>query len=124
DPDKLNKYQLTTGDVTAAVAAQNTQVSAGQLGGAPAVPGQGFSATVTAQSRLQTVSQFEDILLRSARNGGEVRLRDVARIEIGAQSYETVARFNGQPAAGMGIRLASGANALDTADRIRAKLDD
>ncbi|MEZ5628554.1 MAG: efflux RND transporter permease subunit [Rhodocyclaceae bacterium] len=124
DPDKLNKYQLTTGDVTAAVAAQNTQVSAGQLGGAPAVPGQGFSATVTAQSRLQTVSQFENILLRSARNGGEVRLRDVARIEIGAQSYETVARFNGQPAAGMGIRLASGANALDTADRIRAKLDD
>ena len=124
DPDKLNKYQLTTGDVTAAVAAQNTQVSAGQLGGAPALPGQGFSATVTAQSRLQTVSQFEDILLRSARNGGEVRLRDVARIEIGAQSYETVARFNGQPAAGMGIRLASGANALATADRIRAKLDD
>ncbi|MBT0959744.1 efflux RND transporter permease subunit [Denitromonas iodatirespirans] len=124
DPDKLHKYRLATADVTAAVAAQNTQVSAGQLGGAPAVPGQGFSATITAQSRLQTVSQFEDILLRSAQDGGEVRLRDVARIEIGAQSYETVARFNGQPAAGMGIRLASGANALETADRIRAKLDE
>jgi multidrug efflux pump len=124
DPAKLNKYRLTTTDVTSAIEAQNTQISAGQVGGAPAVAGQGFSATITAQSRLQTVSQFEQILLRSAQDGGEVRLRDVARIEIGAQSYETVARFNGQPAAGMGIRLASGANALETADRIRAKLDE
>ncbi|MCB1916956.1 MAG: efflux RND transporter permease subunit, partial [Rhodocyclaceae bacterium] len=124
DPDKLNRFRLTTGDVTGAIQAQNTQVSAGQLGGAPAVPGQGFSATITAQSRLQTVGEFENILLRSAQDGGEVRLRDVARIEVGAQSYETVARFNGQPAAGMGIRLASGANALETADRIRARLDD
>jgi len=124
DPAKLNKYKLATSDVTAAVQAQNTQISAGQLGGAPAMPGQGFSATITAQSRLQTVGQFEQILLRSAQDGGEVRLKDVARIEIGAQSYETVARFNGQPAAGMGIRLASGANALDTATRIRAKLDE
>jgi len=124
DPDKLNNYKLTTSDVTSAVTAQNTQISAGQLGGAPAVSGQGFSATVTAQSRLQTVEQFEQILLRSAEDGGEVRLKDVARVEIGAQSYETVARFNGQPAAGMGIRLASGANALETADRIRAKLNE
>jgi len=124
DPAKLNKYGLTATDVTAAIEAQNTQISAGQLGGAPAVAGQGFSATITAQSRLQTVDQFETILLRSAQDGGEVRLRDVARVAIGAQSYETVARFNGQPAAGMAIRLASGANALDTADRIRAKLDD
>jgi len=123
DPAKLNKYKLATSDVTAAIQAQNTQISAGQLGGAPAMPGQGFSATITAQSRLQTVGEFEQILLRSAQDGGEVRLKDVARIEIGAQSYETVARFNGQPAAGMGIRLASGANALETADRIRAKLD-
>ena len=124
DPDKLNNYKLTTTDVTSAVEAQNTQISAGQLGGAPAVDGQGFSATITAQSRLQTVEEFENILLRSAQDGGEVRMKDVARIEIGAQSYETVARFNGQPAAGMGIRLASGANALETADRIRARLDD
>ena len=124
DPDKLNNYKLVTADVTSALQAQNTQISAGQLGGAPAVKGQGFSATITAQSRLQTVSQFEQILLRSAEDGGEVRLKDVARIEIGAQSYETVARFNGQPAAGMGIRLASGSNALATADRIRAKLDE
>ncbi len=124
DPDRLNQYRLTTTDVIGAVQAQNTQVSAGQLGGAPAVPGQGFSATITAQSRLQTVGEFENILLRSAQDGGEVRLRDVARVEVGAQTYETVARFNGQPAAGMGVRLASGANALETADRIRAKLDD
>jgi multidrug efflux pump len=122
DPAKLNNYRLTPSDVRSAVEAQNTQVSAGQLGGTPAIPGQGFTASITAQSRLQTVEQFEDILLRTAASGGEVRLRDVARIEIGAESYDTVARFNGQPAAGIGIRLASGANALETANAIRAKL--
>ncbi|QID18818.1 efflux RND transporter permease subunit [Nitrogeniibacter mangrovi] len=124
DPAKLNNFRLTPGDVKAAVEAQNTQVSAGQLGGAPAVPGQGFSATITAQSRFQSPEQFENILLRSAADGGEVRLRDVARVEIGAESYETVARYNGQPAAGLGIRLAAGANALDTANRIRSTLDE
>jgi multidrug efflux pump len=124
DPARLTNYRLTPGDVRTALMAQNTQVSAGQLGGAPAVPGQGFTATITAQSRLQTVAEFEDILLRSSQQGGEVRLKDVARIEIGAENYGTVARFNGQPAAGVGIRLASGANALDTATAVRAKLDE
>ncbi|WP_114650168.1 efflux RND transporter permease subunit [Pseudothauera hydrothermalis] len=124
DPAKLNNYRLTPGDVRAAIQAQNTQVSAGQLGGTPAVPGQGFTASITAQSRLQTVEQFEDILLRVTPEGGEVRLRDVARVEIGAENYGTVARFNGQPAAGVGIRLAAGANALDTATAVRAKLDE
>ena len=122
DPTRLNNYKLTPSDVKRAIEAQNTQVSAGQLGGTPALPGQGFTASITAQSRLQTVEQFEDILLRTAASGGEVRLKDVARIEIGAESYDTVARFNGQPAAGIGIRLASGANALETANAIRAKL--
>lgn len=124
DPTRLNNYRLTPGDVRAAILAQNTEVSAGQLGGTPAVPGQGFSATITAQSRLQTVEEFESILLRTSAQGGEVRLRDVARVEIGAENYGTLARFNGQPAAGMGIRLAAGANALDTATAVRAKLDE
>ena len=119
DPARLTNYRLTPGDVRAALMAQNTQVSAGQLGGTPALPGQGFTATITAQSRLQTVQEFEDILLRSSTQGGEVRLKDVARVEIGAENYGTVARFNGQPAAGVGIRLASGANALDTATAVR-----
>ncbi|ATE62212.1 efflux RND transporter permease subunit [Thauera sinica] len=124
DPDKLTNYRLVPSDVRTALLAQNTQVSAGQLGGTPAVPGQGFSATITAQSRLQTVEEFEQILLRSSGQGGEVRLKDVARIEIGAENYGTVARFNGQPAAGVGIKLAAGANALDTATAVRTKLDE
>ena len=122
DPAKLNNYNLTPGDVRRAVEAQNTQVSAGQLGGTPAIPGQGFTASITAQSRLQTIEQFEEILLRTTASGGEVRLKDVARMEIGAESYDTIARFNGQPAAGIAIRLAAGANALETANAIRAKL--
>jgi multidrug efflux pump len=122
DPAKLNNFRLTPADVKAAIQAQNTQVSAGQLGGTPAMPGQGFSATITAQSRLQSVEEFNAILLRTSAQGGEVRLKDVARVEIGAENYGTVARFNGQPAAGVGIKLAAGANALETADAVRAKL--
>ncbi|MCV2216966.1 efflux RND transporter permease subunit [Thauera sp. Sel9] len=124
DPARLTNYKLTSADVRAAIVAQNAEVSAGQLGGTPAVPGQGFTATITAQSRLQTVEQFENILLRSSTQGGEVRLKDVARVEIGAENYGTVARFNGQPAAGVGIRLASGANALETATAVRERLDE
>jgi multidrug efflux pump len=123
DPARLTNFRLTPGDVQAAIRAQNAQVSAGQLGGTPAVAGQGFTASVTAQSRLETVAQFENILLRSSAQGGEVRLKDVARIEIGAENYGTLARFNGQPAAGLGIKLAAGANALDTAEAVRAKIE-
>ena len=124
DPARLTNYRMTPNDVRSALLAQNAQVSAGQLGGTPALPGQGFSATITAQSRLQTVEQFENILLRSSTQGGEVRLRDVARVEIGAENYGTVARFNGQPAAGVGIRLAAGANALATAEAVRVRLNE
>jgi len=124
DPTKLNNYKLNAADIKAAIRAQNTQVAAGQLGGTPALPGQGFSATVTAQSRLQTVAQFEAILLRSSAQGGVVRLGDVARVEIGAENYGTVARFNGKPASGIGIKLAAGANALDTAAAVKAKLQE
>jgi len=124
DPAKLNNYRLTPGDVQAALRAQNAQVSAGQLGGTPAVKGQGFSASVTAQNRLQTAEQFEQILLRSSGAGGEVRLKDVARVEIGAENYGIVGRFNGQPASGIGIKLASGANALDTAEAVKARIEE
>ena len=122
-PEKLNNYKLTPADVKATIQAQNTEVSAGQLGGTPALPGQGFTASITAQSRLQTVEQFEAILLRTSAQGGEVRLGDVARVEIGAENYGTVARYNGKPAAGVGIKLAAGSNALETANAVRAKLD-
>jgi multidrug efflux pump len=123
DPAKLNSFKLTPADVEAAILAQNSQVSAGQLGGTPAVAGQGFTASITAQSRLQTVPEFEQILLRSSAQGGEVRLKDVARVEIGAENYGIVGRFNGQPAAGIGIKLAAGANALNTANAVRAKVE-
>src|SRR5512139_1327010 len=123
DPAKLDQYRLTPGDVQAAIRAQNNQVSAGQLGGTPAVKGQGFTASINAQSRLQTVGQFEQILLRSSAQGGEVRLKDVARVEIGAENYGTVGRFNGQPAAGIGIKLAADANALDTAEAVTARIE-
>jgi multidrug efflux pump len=123
DPARLNNYRLTPGDVQAAVRAQNNQVSAGQLGGTPAVAGQGFTASITAQSRLQTVGEFERILLRTSAQGGEVRLKDVARVEIGAENYGIIGRFNGQPASGIGVKLAAGANALDTAEAVKAKME-
>jgi multidrug efflux pump len=123
DPAKLNSFRLTPADVQAAIRAQNAQVSAGQLGGTPAVKGQGFAASVTAQSRLQTVEQFEQILLRSSAQGGEVRLKDVAKVEIGSENYGFLSRYNGQPAAGIGIKLAAGANALDTTDAVLAKIE-
>ncbi len=122
DPDALNNFALTTTDVSNAVKTQNAQVSAGQLGGAPAVAGQQINATITAQSRLQTPEQFGAILLRVNPDGSQVRLRDVARIEIGSETYEISAAYNGKPAAGVGIKLATGANALDTASAVKARV--
>ena len=122
DPDALNNFALTTTDVTNAIKTQNAQVSAGQLGGAPAVPGQQINATITAQSRLQTPEQFGAILLRVNPDGSQVRLRDVARIEIGSETYEINAAYNGKPAAGVGIKLATGANALNTAAAVKARV--
>src|SRR5690606_14671679 len=110
-------------DVKAAILAQNAQVSAGELGGAPAVHGQELNATITAQTRLQTPEQFRQILLRTTGDGAVVRLGDVARIELGSEQYSFVPRYNGKPATGIGIRLASGANALDTAERVKAEMD-
>jgi hydrophobe/amphiphile efflux-1 (HAE1) family protein len=122
DPNKLNQYQLTPADVVGAIQAQNAQVSAGQLGSAPARLGQQLNATITAQTRLQTPEQFGAILLKSQRDGANVRLRDVARVEMGAETYATVSRYNGKPAAGVAVKLASGANALSTAQAVEAKL--
>ena len=122
DPDALNNFALTTTDVSNAIKTQNAQVSAGQLGGAPAVAGQQINATITAQSRLQTPEQFGAILLRVNPDGSQVRLRDVARIEIGSETYEISAAYNGKPAAGVGIKLATGANALDTASAVKARV--
>ncbi|MCA1988563.1 MAG: efflux RND transporter permease subunit, partial [Desulfarculus sp.] len=124
DPNKLNSYKLVPSDISAAIKAQNAQVSAGQLGGAPSLPGQQINATISAQSRLQTPEQFEAILLRVNKDGSTVHLRDVAKVEFGSESYDFVSRFNGQPAAGMAVKLATDANALETAQRIRAKLDE
>jgi multidrug efflux pump len=124
NPQKLVNYSLTPADVRTAVLAQNAQVSAGQLGAAPAVQGQQLNATITAQSRLQRPEQFEQIVLRSDASGAVVRLRDVARVELGSESYDTVARYDGKPAAGVAIQLATGANALDTANRVRAAIDE
>ena len=122
DPDRLHSHRLTVPDVLAAIRAENAQVSAGQLGGAPAVPGQQLNATIVAQTRMQNPEEFAAILLRVNPDGSQVRLRDVARVEIGSESYEITARYNGKPAAGLGIKLAAGANALDTAQAVRARV--
>lgn len=122
DPAKLLKYSLTPADISAAISAQNAQVSAGQLGALPAVSGQQLNATVTAQSRLQTPEQFRNIFVKTNADGSVVRLSDVAEVELGGENYGVVARFNGKPASGLGVKLASGANALDTADGVKAAL--
>lgn len=122
DPSKLNSFNLTPLDVKNAIQAQNAQVSAGQLGGLPSTASQQLNATITAQTRMKTADEFAGILLRTQANGAAVRLSDVARIELGGESYDTVARFNGKPAAGLAIKLATGANALNTVKAVDAKL--
>ncbi|NWJ25914.1 efflux RND transporter permease subunit [Rhizobium sp. RM] len=123
DPDKLSKYSLTVGDVTSAIEAQNTQVSAGQLGAAPQRKGQQLNATVTAKSRLQTPEEFRNIILKSLTDGSVVQMSDVATVELGAESYTTTTKYNGQPASGLGVNLATGANAIDTANGVKAAIE-
>ena len=122
DPHRLKAYDLTPSAVTAAVSAQNAQISAGSFGAMPAPEGQQLNATITAQSLLRTPEDFERIVLRADTDGGLVLLRDVARVELGAESYDVSSYFNGRPATGMAIQLASGANALDTAELVKARL--
>ncbi len=114
DPNKLDAYQLSTAEVIAAIQAQNTQVAVGQLGGTPAAPGQQLNATISARGRLQTPEQFRALVLRSNTGGSALRLGDVARVEIGGEDYSIVSRYNGQPASGVAVSLATGANALQT----------
>ena len=122
NPAKLQSFNLTPADVITAVQAQNAEVSAGELGGTPSVKGQQLNATVSAQSRLQTVEQFGAILLKTTTNGAMVYLKDVASMELGRENYNTVARYNGHAATGVAIKLATGANALDTANAAKAML--
>jgi len=123
-PEKLNSFNLTPGDLIDAIRAQNVQISAGQLGGAPTVQQQRLNATIMAQSRLQTPEQFGNILLRVNPDGSQVRLRDVARIELGGETYNVLGSFNDKPAAALTVSLAAGANALDTAKAVKKKIDD
>jgi hydrophobe/amphiphile efflux-1 (HAE1) family protein len=122
DPFKLNQFRLMPSDIVAAINAQNTQVSAGQLGGLPATPGQQLNAIITAQSKLSTPEQFRNIVLRVNADGSMVHLADVARIELGAENYDISVRTNGRASMAMAVSLASGANALRTADAVRARL--
>src|SRR5258706_6530337 len=122
DPGKLNEYRFIPSDISAAIEAQNSQVSVGQLGALPAVPGQAMNATITAQSRLRTIPEFENIVLRVNTDGSTVRLRDVARVAIGSESYNSTGEYNGRPAAGVAVSLATGANALDTATAVKARI--
>ncbi len=122
NPSKLNNFHMTTNDVIAALQAQNAQVSAGQFGGNPASSGQQLNATITARTLLRTVEDFDAIILRTNSDGSTVRLKDVAESKIGTENYDIEARYMGKPLGGMAIRLAAGANALDTANRVKAKM--
>ncbi|WP_151718448.1 efflux RND transporter permease subunit [Gemmobacter serpentinus] len=123
DPLKMAQYQVTTADITSAVSEQNSTVTVGSLGAQPVVPGQQLSVALSAQAQLSSVEEFEKIILRTAEDGSTVFLGDVAQVEIGQESYGSASRYNGVPAAGFGINLAIGANAVETADAVRATLD-
>ena len=122
DPYKLNSFALTTSDVKTAILAQNAQVAAGQIGGAPSPENQQLNAIITAQSRLQTPEQFRAIILKTNTDGSSVKLQDVARVELGQDSYGFISRYNGHPAAGFAIKLAPGANALTTAQAVKKRV--
>src|SRR5690554_4034689 len=120
--DKLATFKMTTSDVVRAIRSQNVQVAAGELGGAPALPGQDLNASIVVQTRLETPEEFRRVLLRVNEDGSQVRLGDVARVELGGENYQFETEFNGQSATGLAITLASGANALDTADAVRERI--
>ena len=124
DPAKLASYSLMPSDVQSAIEAQNVQVTAGKLGALPAASNQQLTATVRAQSRLQTVDQFRNIIIKSATGGAVVRIGDVARVEMGSEDYSASSKLNGHPAAGVAVMLAPGANALDTASLVKAKIEE
>ena len=122
NPDKLTDYQLTVEDVLASLKAYNVEVSAGQFGGVPAVPGQRLNASIIVQNMLNTPEEFAAIPIRINPDGSTVRIKDVGRTEMGTQLYDILTSFNGKPVGGVAIRQAAGANALDTANAVRAKM--
>ncbi|QAX83804.1 hydrophobe/amphiphile efflux-1 family RND transporter [Pseudomonas sp. DTU12.3] len=124
DPAKLNKFNLTPADVSSAISAQNVQVSSGQLGGLPALPGQQLNATIIGKTRLQTAEQFKAILLKVNQDGSQVRVGDVADVGLGGENSTISAQFNGKPSSGLAVKLANGANALDTAKALRKTIDE
>ncbi len=124
DPNKLQGYNLSSAEVIAAIRAQNAQVSSGTIGDLPNIAGQGISATVVVKGQLSTPEEFGNIVLRALTDGSTVRLRDVARIELGAQAYATSARLNGNPSTGIGVQLAPSGNALATAAAIHKRMDE
>ena len=124
DPAKLNKYNLTPADVSSAISAQNVQVSSGQLGGLPALPGQQLNATIIGKTRLQTAEQFKAILLKVNQDGSQVHIGDVADVGLGGENSTISAQFNGKPSSGLAVKLANGANALDTAKALRKTIDE
>ncbi len=124
DPAKMNSLQVTPSDIAAAIRAQNAQVAVGQLGGAPSVQGQVLNATVNAQSMFKTPEQFKNIFLKNTSSGAQVRLSDVARVELGSDNYQFDSKFNGKAAGGVAIKLATGANALDTAAAVEKRLSE
>jgi len=124
DPAKLLSFQLTPTDVANAIKAQNVQVSSGQLGGLPAVSDQQLNATIIGKTRLQSPEEFRKILLKVDTNGAQVRLSDVAKVELGGESYQIDAQFNGNPASGLAVKLATGSNALETAQAVRNTIAD
>ena len=123
-PEKLDSFQVTPGDVIDAVAAQNVLLAVGEVNAPPSVPGMEYAATVVTRGRLKTPEEFGEVIVRAKPDGSIVRVKDVARVELGAQSYEVFARLNGQPNAPIGIKLAPGYNALETAQRVRAQVED
>jgi multidrug efflux pump len=123
DPAKLNNYNLTPGDVAAAVQAQNVQVAAGELGGLPSVQNQQLNATIIGPSYLHTLEQFGQILLKAEPTGARVLLRDVARMELARENYAADTRYNGHPASALAVKLASDANALETVRNVRATVE-
>jgi multidrug efflux pump len=124
DPEKLNAFSLMPSDIQSAIEAQNNQISAGKIGAMPSADTQQLNATVTSQSKLQTVEQFRDVIVKYNASGAAVRLGEVARVELGSESYSNVTRLNGHPASGLAVSLAPGANAMSTATGVKAVIND
>ncbi|HZG32515.1 MAG TPA: efflux RND transporter permease subunit, partial [Sphingopyxis sp.] len=124
NPQRLAAMSLMPSDVVSAITAQNSEVAAGDVGGLPAPQGQMLNATVTAQSRVQTPEQFENIVLKTLPDGSSVRIKDIARVEVGAENYSTISRVNGHPGAGMAISLSPGSDALRTAELVKARMEE